>query len=457
MLYNKYFHLLGVIILTFCSVVQTMGQLTARNADGKTATLYTNVYGNRDTIFVFNQTPQPKKGNLLLRQPVESTFNWYRFNYTNQKFENTPFATITNATITTQDTLSRGGYKVTVTPVGESTPSVTYVAWLYMNPGFDFKLRKDDNGEVMQNNRSCMFTNFPFDRNTPTVTSSFVYFNPDGLSNRPLTMVNTITFAMKRGSDAEIVVILNIQGDLQYLRDNNPPRENMRYQFRAYDSFGIERTDEIMYRTILPYVTLNNPVLPDVDPTSAPIPIKLTCQPNNITLNNDTYVWRFGTGDSIMYDAENPPPEIVEYTYTTPKRSGYQLELMVRSLWGCTYITPPVTITVDDPKLEAANVFTPNNDTNNDYFKPFIVSLRQFEITIFTRAGKRVYHYKGNDLRSWEGWDGRIENSGKDAAEGVYFYVIKGIGWDEPPTRFDHKSKKQIPPQTFSGTVHLYR
>lgn len=448
---------LGISVLIFCSGVAALGQLTAHHADGKRATSYTNAYGNRDTIFIINQSPQPKKGNLSLRRSTESTFDWYRFNYATQKFEDVPFATITNATATMQDTLSQGGYRVTATLQGESTPDSVFVAWLYLNPGFDFKLRKDDNGEVMKNNRSCLFTDFMFDGNTPVVASSFVYYNPDGLPDRPLTLANTITFVMKRGSDAEMVVPLNTQGVRQYLRDNSPPHEDTRYEFRVYDMFGIERKDDIMYRTILPYVTLNTPVLPDVDPTSAPVPVKLTCQPNSVTLNNDTYVWRFGTGDSIMYDAENEPPETVEYTYYTPKKSGYQLELSVTSLWQCTYTTPPVNITVDDPKLDVVNVFTPNGDGNNDYFKPLTISLRQFEITIYTRMGRRVYHYKGNDLRSWEGWDGRIENTGKEAAEGAYFYVIKALGWDEPPTRFNEKSRKQNPPQTFGGAFHLYR
>lgn len=449
------FRLLGISVLIFCGGAQALGQLTARNADDKRATSYVNTYGNRDTIFVFNQMPQPRKGILSLQYSTESAFDWYRFNYADQKFEDEPFATIANATATMQDTLSQGGYRVTVTPAEESTPDTAFVAWLYLNPGFDFQLRKDDNGEVMTNNRLCMFTNFPLDRNA--IASSFVYYDPDGLPDRPLTLANPITFAMKRGNDAEIVTLLNTQGDRQYLRDNSPPHEDMRYQFRVYDLFGIEKNDDIMYRTILPYTTLNTPVLPDVDPTSAPVPVMLTCQPNDITLNNDTYVWRFGTGDSIMYDAENPPPETVEFTYYTPKKSGYQLELSVTSRWGCTYVTPPVTVTVDDPVLDVANVFTPNGDGNNDFFKPVTVSLRQFEISIYTRTGKRVYHYKGNDLRNWEGWDGRIQNTGKEAAEGVYFFEIRALGWDEPPTRFNDKSRKQNPPQTFGGAFHLFR
>ena len=540
---------LGIIVFILCTGVQAFGQLTARKADGKVATSYFYNDGRRDTIFVFNQTPEPKKGNLsleyrpnsmidwtkkdpetsnyephkkyenvigctenleageyritvsnpyvppkiidckvdtvknengtytvtitsdILPKPVtqvktdpmgrftvtvdliECIFDWYLFDYTTKNF--VLFKT-EQAYRTSDDNLEQGGYKVTVTPVGESTPCIAFVAWLYMNPGFNFKLRKGDNGEVLKTNRTCMFTNFPFEKDTPTVQSTFGYYNPDRLENT-WTLVNTITFSMKRGNDEAIVVSLNTQGDLQYLRDNNPPHEDTRYEFRAYDRFGIEKKDDIMYKTILPYVTLNKPELPDVDPASAPVLVKLKCEPNNITQNNDIYVWRFGNGDSIVYDADHQPLDIVEYTYYTPKKSGYQLELSVTSLWGCTYTTPQETISVDDPKLDVANVFTPNGDTMNDYFKPYIVSLRQFEITIYTRTGRRVYHYKGNDLRSWEGWDGRIENSGKEAAEGVYFYEIKALGWDEPPTRFNHKSQKQTPPQVFGGTVHLYR
>jgi len=161
-------------------------------------------------------------------------------------------------------------------------------------------------------------------------------------------------------------------------------------------------------------------------------------------------VWRFGDGDSVMYNLENLAADTVKHTYYTPRKQGYQVTLKIASLWGCTYTTIPVIITVDDPMLDVANVFTPNNDGWNDYFKPDVVSLRGFEILIYTRAGKRVYYYRGDDLRSWEGWDGRIENSGKDAAEGVYFYTIRALGWDNPPTRN---------PQTgpYCGSFHLFR
>ena len=441
---NTCSRLFWMVLLMFCYTVQTIGQLTARNTDGKEATLYTNAYGNRDTIFVFNQIPQPKTGNLSLQQPGTNTFKWYRFDYDARDFEKLPFATIENAEVTSQNNLTQGGYKVTVTPHGETAPRDSFVRWLYMNPGFDFKLYKNDNGEVMWGDTYCNRTDFIL--RTNTVQSPFTYYHPGRLQQGAIIFSNTITFAMKPGNGSEVITSLYIQGDTQYLRDNNPPYEDMQYYFRAYDMFGIERKDEVKYLTVIPYVTIDKPVLPETDPTSAPVPVRFAYKPYNVS----EYVWRFGDGDSVLYDAEKLAPDTVKHTYYTPKKQGYQVTVKVTSLWGCTYTTIPEIITVDDPWLDVANVFTPNNDGQNDFFKPNTVSLRGFEIWIYTRAGKQVYHYRGDDLRSWDGWDGRIEKSGNEAAEGVYFYTIRALGWDNPPTR-----NPQAGP--YSGTFHLYR
>ena len=438
------FRLFCMAVLMVCCTVQALGQLTARNADGKAATLYTNAYGNRDTIFVFNQVPQPKTGNLSLQRSGTNTFRWYRFDYTARDFEKLPFATVENVAATQQNNLVQGGYKLTVTPMGEAAPRDSFVAWLYMNPGFDFNLLKDSRGEVLYNYKSCSFTDFIIRPNT--VQSSFTYYHPGRLQQGAITFENRITYVMKPGFGQEVVIPLNTQGDTQYLRDNRPPYEDMQYYFRAYDMFGIEKKDEVKYVTIIPYVTIDRPVLPDTDPTSAPVPVGFTYKPHNVS----EYVWRFGDGDSLMYDMENLAPDTVKHIYYTPKKQGYQVTLKVTSLMRCTYTTLPEVITVDDPWLDVGNVFSPNNDGWNDYFKPHTVSLRGFEIWIYTRAGKRVYYYRGDDLRSWQGWDGRIENSGNEAAEGVYYYVIRAFGWDEPSTK-----KPQAGP--YSGSFHLFR
>jgi len=439
---HQVFRVFYIFILTSCAISQASGQLTARYANDKVATSYYNVYGNRDSIFVFNQK---ETGSLSLNLSETNTFKWYQFNESTKEFE--PFVTNpddvdTEATI--REDLKQGGYKVTVTPQGDTAPRDSFVAWLYMNPGFEFELYKNNNGEVMDlgGYKLCMYTLFRLKSNT--AASSFRYFDPRNLQ-QAIIFDNKITYTMKPGIGAETITSLNVQS-YQFFIDNNPPYEDTQYYFRAYDMFGIEKRDDIMYRTIIPHVIIDQPILPETDPTSAPVPVKFTCKSFNIK----EYIWRFGDGDSVVYDFERLPPDTVTHTYYTPKTQGYEVTLKVTSPRYCTYLSDPVKIAVDPPLLEVANVFTPNNDGENDYFKPNTVSLRRFEIWIYARSGKRVYYFRGDDLRSWEGWDGRIENTGREAVEGVYFYTIKAYGWDEPST-------KKPQPGPYHGSFHLYR
>ena len=439
----------GVGLLAGCSILQATGQFTARNTDYKVATQYINAAGKHDTIFVFNQTPVKKMGNLSLRPSELCTFKWYRFNDNNKKFEFIDEQT--NATETSKNDLAEGGYKLTVTYAGETAPRDSFVAWLFMNPEFDFSLRKMNNEVPDVGYKFCEFTNFRID--SYTAPSSFTYYHPVSLEQ--CILANEIArYTMQRENGEEITIQPDKPNNYIYLRDNSPPRKDTQYTFRLYDKFGGMASDEIMYRTILPDVKIERPQLPDIDSESAPVPVIFTCTPNGLSLQNYEYVWRFDSknpkGDSIVYDYDRPPPDIVEYTYYTPKTEAYQVTLRVTSSERCSYTTDPVTITVKPPSLDVANVFTPNNDDMNEYFKPNAVSLRRFEIWIYTRAGKQVYYYRGNDLRDWQGWDGRIEKTGKEAAAGVYFYIIKAAGWDEPPT----KNPKAGP---YRGSFHLYR
>jgi hypothetical protein len=70
-------------------------------------------------------------------------------------------------------------------------------------------------------------------------------------------------------------------------------------------------------------------------------------------------------------------------------------------------------------------------------------------VEVFSRSGLKVYGFSGEDerLRDWTGWDGNINNSSIKAAPGVYFYIIRAIGWDD--IRYDSKE--------YRGVVYLYR
>jgi gliding motility-associated-like protein len=94
-------------------------------------------------------------------------------------------------------------------------------------------------------------------------------------------------------------------------------------------------------------------------------------------------------------------------------------------------------------------VFTPNEDGSNDRFMVDKSSLKYISVEIISRSGIRVYSFYGEGpvLKDWDGWDGNVNNSSRKASPGVYFYVIKALGWDD--VKYEGKA--------YRGFVYLYR
>ena len=76
-------------------------------------------------------------------------------------------------------------------------------------------------------------------------------------------------------------------------------------------------------------------------------------------------------------------------------------------------------------------------------------SLRNINVEVFSRSGLKVYSFfgEGERLREWQGWDGNINKSSLKATPGIYFYIIRALGWDD----IEYDSKE------YRGTVYLYR
>jgi hypothetical protein len=68
---------------------------------------------------------------------------------------------------------------------------------------------------------------------------------------------------------------------------------------------------------------------------------------------------------------------------------------------------------------------------------------------VYSQSGLKVYGFSGEGeiLKNWTGWDGNINNSSIKASPGIYFYVIRALGWDD----ISYNSKK------YRGFVYLYR
>lgn len=154
------------------------------------------------------------------------------------------------------------------------------------------------------------------------------------------------------------------------------------------------------------------------------------------------YFWRFGDGDSVNA-AVPDAPHIYFNAKEFAKEGGqeYEVTLTVTNEFGCD-TTILYTILLREAPIFVPNVFTPNGDGANDEFKIVrdddknkIISdeYLRLELEVFNRWGKRIYssdNYQSN-------WDGG------NASDGVYFYVLKAIGF----YKID----------TFKGAVHIMR
>ena len=82
-----------------------------------------------------------------------------------------------------------------------------------------------------------------------------------------------------------------------------------------------------------------------------------------------------------------------------------------------------------EPIIKAPNVFTPNGDNSNDAYTLSWDNLISLELTILNRWGNVVYEKNSTDLINDEpAWNGKNQNNGTEAEEGIYFYKYKGIG-----------------------------
>ena len=153
--------------------------------------------------------------------------------------------------------------------------------------------------------------------------------------------------------------------------------------------------------------------------------------PLNVTLYNNsksvnslsiTSVWNFGNGTTNITNSS-----ILSQSVTYNQPGTYTVSLFV-SKGNCQDIAKKI-IKVDIPsKLEVPNVFTPNGDGSNDIFFLSAANLTEITALIFDRWGNKVYELTSNTGNI--AWDGKNQ-TGKDVAEGTYFYVITAKGKDD--------------------------
>lgn len=127
------------------------------------------------------------------------------------------------------------------------------------------------------------------------------------------------------------------------------------------------------------------------------------------TLGADSYFWDFGDG---TFSTEPQPVHVFgtigKYLVTL---TVYDKDKICPDTYALLY-----KIVANCNRLYIPNVFTPNGDGKNDFFK-FVGTQSNFEATLFDRWGRVITQFDSID-DSW---------NGENAPEGVYAYKLKVV------------------------------
>jgi gliding motility-associated-like protein len=394
--------------------VTIMGQLTAPGMNAVRYTSYPSSPGVKDPVFVYCNSSGTVKGNLNAVSPGGTgpfAFSWNRWSDATKGF--TVFISSETGVMSSAiSNLDEGGYRVTISNGAGYNTSLT--GWIFADrPSSLAKLQ----------NRTCDYVAL----SGKAVVDTFYYSDPTG--GQRIRLPNGVRFLWS-SDPVSAIPYPDIEINPQTF---NPPLENVTYKLLVTDSLGCTGESTFFYESIHVKADFS------VDPSSGEAPLEVTFTDKSIRAS--TYLWEFGD-DSISV-LSTPKP----HTYYIPK--DYSVKLTVESALHCIDSVRFEKITVDESKLEIPNVFTPNEDGINDKFMVNKASLRYISVVVFSRNGTKVYDFfgEGQVLKEWEGWDGNVGNSSSKASPGVYFYIIKALGWDD--IKYDSKE--------YRGFVYLYR
>jgi len=160
-------------------------------------------------------------------------------------------------------------------------------------------------------------------------------------------------------------------------------------------------------------VTLNE--APNADFIANPQPA--TIENTEITFtststgNPSTYNWSFEFGTPNTSSVENP---VINFPAVP---GNYAVSLIVENQNGCID-TLNTFIQIDGAgNLTLPNIFTPNEDGENDRFLPFEEFPGRWQLTVFNRWGTEVFNTNNIAL----GWNGG------DCISGTYYWIIEPL------------------------------
>ncbi|MFC2151565.1 gliding motility-associated C-terminal domain-containing protein [Bacteroidota bacterium] len=403
-------------------------------------------YSDSDLVFVFC-TDITDAGELTANDSTQVggfDFEWYKFNDVTNRFTDilSGFTISNDSTNSTISNLNNGGYKVILT---KGSQKQEYVAWVYNNNELSIEIQFHDENDC---DYLALLTD-PYYHTSQYINTPLVYY--DTISGTSTTLQNQMSEYIWT-ADPDIDSFRSFDGPFTSIgedatdNDSELPTENTTFSVTVTDRFGCTAEDDIEYTAIetdanFSWTTINDKTEEIIGSGSsdneiaepAPLIVRFT----NESLNGQDYYWFFGDtlwNDDVDFEETSNFLDEPEHLYrTTVADSGktYIMRMYSTSNDGCKD-SIFFKIKLEPSKIEFPNVFTPNNDNVNDVFfvpEENYQSIKSFKITLFNRVGQVVHEYEG-DIRDWEGWDGKVRDSNREAPAGNYFFVVEVTGWD---------------------------
>ncbi|MCF8299404.1 MAG: gliding motility-associated C-terminal domain-containing protein, partial [Saprospiraceae bacterium] len=254
----------------------------------------------------------------------------------------------------------------------------------------------------------------------PTTTTTYVVTVSLGnncySSDTVVVTVNPLPVA-NAGADAEICfgdsVQLVASGGINYLWNTGANSANILeyptvtsdYYVTVTDANGCQSSDQVE-------VVVNN--LPSV---------VIFTDDDGICLGDNTMLNAHGADSYLWNTGETSASIIVEPIESTT------FSVIGTSINGCIGHNDKFIRVEDCSTFFVPNSFTPDNNGENDYFKPYgdFDGIKSFRMDIYNKWGEKIYTSK--DIYG-DGWDGEYNN--QKVPEGVYTYFMTFINaWDK--------------------------
>jgi gliding motility-associated-like protein len=129
----------------------------------------------------------------------------------------------------------------------------------------------------------------------------------------------------------------------------------------------------------------------------------------------DAMKWKWTFGNSGVSIVQNP-------VHTFPDTGLQVIQLVVFHESGCTDTTWQTLDVLPEVRYFLPNAFTPNGDGVNDGFRGdgALEGATNFNLSIWNRYGEKLF--ETGDPK--ESWNGRKNNTGNLAPQGVYIVVV---------------------------------